>query len=125
MNQNSQNVRIIEQSDIMAKYIRESDFVITANGRTVFEIASLKVPMITVSVHEREELHKFSRISGGAIHLGSINNLTMKSFQNAIIKMMDYDFRLELRKNLEKHDLLNGVHEIIRIINTKFDDQKI
>lgn len=122
MNRNGQNVKVIQQSNIMAKYIRESDFVITANGRTVFEVASLKVPMITISTHEREESHSFSRISGGAIHLGSTNDISLDSFHNAISKMMDYNFRLELRSNLEKYDLLNGVHKIIRIINTKLEE---
>lgn len=112
-------IKIVEKSDIMAKYIADSDFVITSNGRTVFEVASLKVPMITISANSREEKHPFPKYSGGAIPLGNISKSTPKTLMNAIKKMMRYETRKKMAKNLQKYDLLNGVQEIIRIINTK------
>ena len=116
-------ITVIDDSNLMAKYIRESDFVITANGRTVFEIASLNVPMITISVNKHEELHPFSKHSGGGIHLGIYQDLKPISFYNAIKKMLNYKFRIRLVNNLKKHNLLKGVDEITNIINREFNDK--
>ena len=42
MKKENYKIIIIEKTDFISKYILDSDFVIAANGRTVFEIASLK-----------------------------------------------------------------------------------
>ena len=47
-------INIVEKSDFLAKHMREADFAITSNGRTVFEITSLKVPLVAISVNNRE-----------------------------------------------------------------------
>ena len=116
-------IQIIEDSILMAKIIRDSDFVITSNGRTVFEIASLLVPMISISVTKTEELHEFSKISGGSIHLGAKSDLTSQKLKNAINKMLDFKFRKKLRQNLARYNLLHGIEEIVNIINTKYKIQ--
>ena len=113
------NVKIINDSNLMAKHIRDSDFVISGNGRTIFEIASLNVPMITISANKREESHQFSTLTGGAIHLGNYSQLDLKSFKKSIQKMLDYNHRLVFYKNLQKHDILNGVTKI----TSKIDDE--
>jgi len=121
MTRNGFNIHIIEKSDLMAKFVSESNFVITSNGRTVFEVASLKVPMITISSNSREDKHIFSRHSGGGIHLGHYSKLTEKKIKNAINKMTDYKKSQKYVKNLEKFDLLNGVNEAVRLINSEYE----
>jgi len=95
-------IEITENSDLMTKRIRDSDLVITSNGRTVLEVASLKVPIISVSANKREELHSFTKNSKTAIHLGYYSKLTTASFSRAMNRMMKLDYRKKLIKNLEK-----------------------
>ncbi len=113
-------IKIIERSDIMAKHISESDFVITSNGRTVFEVASLRVPMITISANPREDLHLFSKYSGGAIPLNFGYKMDDKKVVRIIQKMIKYKTRKKLVNSLSKYDLLAGVHDIIDTINKKY-----
>ncbi|QLH10225.1 cytidylyltransferase domain-containing protein [Nitrosarchaeum sp. AC2] len=74
------SIEIIEKSNLMAKYISESDIVITSNGRTVFEIASLNVPMIIISTNKREEKHPFLRYSCGGIFLGIHTKINSENY---------------------------------------------
>jgi len=114
-------IKIINDSNLMAKHIRDSDFVISGNGRTVFEIASLNVPMITISANKREESHQFSSLTGGAIHLGTYSRINFNMFEKSIYKMLHYKNRLQYSKNLKKHDILNGVNKITFKINSEYE----
>jgi len=115
------NIKIINDSNLMAKHIRDSDFVITGNGRTVFEIASLNVPMITISANKREESHQFSKLTGGAIHLGSYSKLNFNLFKKSIHTILNYNNRIQYSKNLKKHNILNGVDKIFIKINDSYE----
>ncbi len=115
------NIKIINDSNLMAKHIRDSDFVISGNGRTVFEIASLNVPMITISANDREESHQFSKLTGGAIHLGSYSKLNFKLFEKSVKKILKYENRMKFSKNLKKHNILNGVNKITSEINHTYE----
>jgi len=102
MKKNGHKIKIIKNSNLMAKYISKSDFVITTNGRTVFEIASLNIPFISISANPREEEHKFSSNSGGGIYLGLYSDVSNQKIKNAITKMVDLRFRKKCVKNLKK-----------------------
>lgn len=117
-------IEITENSDLMAKHIRDSDLVITSNGRTVLEVASLKVPIISVSANKREELHSFTKNSKVAIHLGYYSKLTTASFSRAMNRMMKLDYRKKLIKNLEKIEILKGVDRVIDIIINEYGKKK-
>jgi len=115
------NLQVIEKSYLMAKHVSEADFVITANGRTVFEVASLNIPFITISANTREEKHPFSRYSKGGIHLGLYSGLTDQKILDAIKKMSHSHIRKRFFKNLEKFDLLNGINEVVKLINSNYE----
>ena len=114
-------IKLEENSSIMAKHILDSDFVFSSNGRTVFEIASLKIPFITISANPREEKHVFSRLSGGGIHLGLYSQVTDEKFKNAIKQMINPSVRRKFINNLEKYDLLNQVYEVTKLINSDYE----
>jgi len=95
-------IKLEENSSIMAKHILDSDFVFSSNGRTVFEIASLKTPFITISANPREEKHVFSRLSGGGIHLGLYSQVTDEKIKNAIKQMLNPSVRRKFINNLKK-----------------------
>ena len=125
MNQDGFSVKIVLKSDTMAKHISESDFVITSNGRTVFEIASLQVPMISISANIREEKHAFSKYSGGVLSLTYKNKLNKIKTIDSIKKMLDYKTRTKLTDALKEYDLLDGVQKIDSIIKNEYEKYKI
>ena len=99
----SENFKIIivEKSDFLAKYMRKADFVITSNGRTVFEIASLKVPIIAISVNVRETHHKFVKKSNIGFQHNSHLHLEKYKLIDSITAMLDFQTRQRFVNNLQ------------------------
>lgn len=114
-------INIIEKSDTISKFIRDCDFAITSNGRTVFEIAAMKVPMISIAVNDRERTHSFVKYSKSGLHLNVPSNLDGGILLNRITQMMDLTTRKKFVESMEKTDILNGIDRVIRIINKKYE----
>ena len=121
MKKDGQKIKIVKNSNLMAKHISESDFVITTNGRTVFEIASLNIPFISISANSREKKHVFSQNSKGGIYLGLYSAISDQKIRNAIIKMTDLRFQKKCIRNLKRYDLINGVNRVVDKINSEFE----
>jgi len=118
------SIEVIEKSNLMAKYISESDLVITSNGRTVFEIAALNVPMIIISTNKREDRHPFLRYSCGGIFLGIHTKVNSEKLLCALKEIMPFKKRDEYSANLKKFEILNGVFEIKKLIDEKFTNYR-
>ena len=112
-------ITIVEKPDKISEYIQDSDFTITANGRTVFEIGVMGIPMIAMAVNSRERKHSFVRYSKGGFHLDVNSNLENK-LPIYIKRMFDFESRKKFSKNLIKLDLLNGVNQVTNLINSNF-----
>ena len=113
-------IKIIEKPDSISKYIQNSDFTITSNGRTVFEIGAMQIPMIAIAVNTRERKHSFVRYSKGGFHIDVNSNLEQK-LPIYIKKMLDYENRKIFSKNLVNIDLLNGINRVTNLINSTFE----
>ena len=113
-------IKIIEKPDSISKYIQNSDFTITSNGRTVFEIGAMQIPMIAIAVNTRERKHSFVRYSKGGFHIDVNSNLEQK-LPIYIKKMLDYENRKIFSKNLINIDLLNGINRVTNLINSTFE----
>jgi len=121
MNQDNFKVDIIEKSDFLAKNIIESDFAIISNGRTVFEVAATKVPVISIAVNQRERNHSFvkNKNVGLSITLETKKDLNMLS--KSIKKMMKFQNRKMYFNNLRKINLLKGIETVNRLILDKIN----
>jgi len=118
-------IKIIEKTDFISKFIVDSDFVIASNGRTVFEVASLKIPIISLSVNSREGLHSFVKESKTGIQIDFTNKMSGKKLINAISTMENFDKRRKFLKNLEKIELEKGIERVVHIINSEYDKKKL
>ena len=114
------NIKIIEKVDLLSKHLIDCDFVITANGRTVFEIASLNIPIISLSVNKREQQHNFVRKFDVGYHLDFSKN-TADELKNSIKSMMNFSIRNKKIKNLEKQNLRKGNSRVISKIMSEFE----
>lgn len=116
MNNDGFNLEIIEKSDFLAKHFIESDFAIVSNGRTTFEVAAAKVPIIAISVNEREKMHSFVNEVNVGFSIKLDSKLDEKQLERTIIKMMKFSNRKKLDSNLKKINLFRGVDRINELI---------
>ena len=120
---NNYDIKIIEKVDLLSKHLIDCDFVITANGRTVFEIASLNIPIISLSVNKREQQHNFVRKFDVGYHLDFSKNID-NELKNCIKNMMNFSVRNKKINNLKKENLQKGNDRVISKIMSEFESTK-
>ena len=118
---NGFRIKLVEKSDFLAKYIRNTDFVIVSNGRTVFEVASMQVPILSVAVNDREKSHTFVRDEKIGKHINYNSVSFTKELACNIEYLLEYKNRKKLKSKLKKLELLYGVEKVIHIINKEFE----
>ena len=111
-------IELNENIDFLSKIFHESDFAITSNGRTVFELGSLHVPMIVIPVNEREKRHKFVQKSNVGYMIQLRNESKTHVFLKAFNKMLQYNTRKKFQNNLKRVNLLYGVDRVVQKINS-------
>ena len=115
------NIILVDGSDFMAKYTRDIDFAIISNGRTVFELASMNIPVLAISVNSREQNHNFVEEQNVGIKIDYEKSSYEKLLGNSIEKMLNYNNRKKYKKNLNKINLLNGINIVVNKINHEYD----
>ena len=111
-------IELNENIDFLSKIFHESDFAITSNGRTVFELGSLHVPMIVIPVNEREKRHTFVQKSNVGYMIQLHNVSETHDFLKVFNKMLQYNIRKKFQNNLKRVNLLYGVDRVVQKINT-------
>jgi len=120
LKKNGFKIKLVEKSDFLAKYLRDTDFAIISNGRTVFEVACMAVPVLSVSVNEREKSHSFVKDNNIGTHMVFSKNTFSKNLSVNIQHMLKSENRKKYKSNLKKLELLNGVERVIKIINDEY-----
>lgn len=110
-------IQVYESVNNMAKLIREADIAVTSNGRTVYELAAMGVPGVTIAQNDRETLHLFSRYSEGFRYLGIASNVRGNDIAQAIESIaINREMRYKMVKALNDVDLRFGLNRVRREI---------
>jgi spore coat polysaccharide biosynthesis predicted glycosyltransferase SpsG/CMP-N-acetylneuraminic acid synthetase len=121
LRKNNFKIILVEKSDFLAQHIRETDFAIISNGRTVFEVACMEVPILTVSVNDREKSHSFVKDKQIGYHMTFQSSTFAKNLLYGVNHLTSFKNRKKYKSNLEKLDLLNGVTNVVKTINSEYE----
>jgi len=85
---NDINYSLVNSTKRISEHMLTADIAITSAGRTVFELAALKVPMIVICQNIRETTHTFASSEHGIVNLGYRNDLgegnILTAFKNVV-----------------------------------------
>ena len=115
------NIELKENMEFLSKIFHESDFAITSNGRTVFELGSLHIPMIVIPVNQREKTHTFVQKYDVGYTIQLENESKTHNFLNAFNNMLEYDNRKKFQNNLKQINLHYGVDRVVQKINASYE----
>lgn len=115
----NEECRIYVHNDVkrVSKYLAEADMAITAQGRTMYELACMGVPSIALAQNTRELSHVFANISNGFISLGigkKQDNETIKSTIEWLINTPHV--RRQMHELLLEKDFKKGQERVIKLI---------
>jgi len=114
----SSYVSVLHNVKSMASEMNGVDLGFTSNGRTVYELASMRIPVISIAQNDRETLHLFARTNPGVKYLGIACTVSEASIRETFVDLLDNTAKRKLMYNLlpykEIRDgLLNVKEEII------------
>ena len=102
--------------------MERSDLVFTSCGRTVYEVAAIGTPCITLAQNQREMGHLFANINNGIINLGLGETVNEDKIIEVIRDLSKKpQLRTEMRKKMERHDLRSGIDRVLKAIFDNYE----
>ena len=121
---NNLNITVLQNVHNISYYMKRSDIAVTSQGSTIFELASLGIPSISIAQNERELTHTFACEANGFLNLGLGKDLSDESIKNSIIILINNtDRRHCMRKLMLKNDIMSGTLRVADIILGKNDPE--
>jgi len=113
------NYSLISSTKRISEHMLNADVAITSAGRTVLELAALKVPMIVICQNIRETTHTFASSENGILNLGYRNELNEGEILNAFIKVVeDLPLRNIMIEKMKELNFENGKSRVISKIKS-------
>lgn len=110
-------VEVVCDTSIISRYMAQADIAITSAGRTVFELASLGIPMMVIAQNDRETHHVFARSSMGISYCGKADELKKEDFINTLKQLTQSDLlRKKMRQALLSSGIRDGINNTIQLI---------
>lgn len=111
------SVEIVKTTSAISDYMRRSKLAITSGGRTVFELAALRIPTIVICQNEREQTHNFTDNRSGILNLGLHENLEDAEIGAAFQRIAGDDEKLaSMTADLAKSDFSSGKQRVMALI---------
>lgn len=108
---------VSQDINTMSEHMQEADLLVTSNGRTIYEGASLNLPMVSIAQNERELRHPYSYISNGVMSLGHASQVSIRKLQEAIEDYINsQEKRYSMQQSLSNHSISNGIEEVKEIV---------
>jgi len=114
-------IEILEDVSNMAVLMGRMDLAITSNGRTIYELAAMGVPTISISQNDRETMHLFARYNRGVRYIGMARSVSPQRLLDAIVDIAnDGALRREMRQAQVSTDLRKGLSEVVEEIQREY-----
>ncbi len=84
----NQSIRFEYATNIMSRMMEEVDLAICSAGRTVYELAHMRIPAIVLAQHERESRHTFARARNGFVYLGVMRTFNTTRLSNVFSRLV-------------------------------------
>jgi spore coat polysaccharide biosynthesis predicted glycosyltransferase SpsG len=108
----------------MSEYMARADMAVSSAGRTVFELAAMRVPSIIIAANEREETHTFASLDNGFLYLGRVDHVTDSEIVGALHELLESPARRRwLRERMDHWDFHDGRRRVLNAVTTLLLEQ--
>ncbi|MGH2306159.1 cytidylyltransferase domain-containing protein [Aliarcobacter sp. ERUVET-8] len=114
---NFKHIKIWTDVKNISDFIFNADLIITASGRTVYEIASIGTPSIVLAQNERELTHPFACEENGFINLGLGIILDKELIKLKLGQLISsFELRTEMNRKMLSYDFKSNKKNVIKLI---------
>lgn len=101
-------------TNVMSRMMEGADLAICAAGRTVYELAHMRIPALVLATHEREARHTFARPRNGFAFVGIMDRVSDLRIRNMFLAMLKADRR---RRFWDRQDRLDFTPNKARVVD--------
>lgn len=108
---------IVEDVKIMSEYMCKADIAVSSQGRTMLELAAMRVPTILMAQNPREISHGFGGMENGFLNLGLGSDIEVKTIYETLKWLVSCpSIRRNMHEQMQKRDLTHGAERVKQII---------
>ena len=100
-------------TNVMSRMMEGADLAICSAGRTVYELAHMRIPAMVLATHEREARHTFARPRNGFAFVGLMDKVSDLKIRNVFLAMCNNARR---RRFWERQNSLDFTHNKARVV---------
>lgn len=89
-------VEFTHMTNIMSRMMEGADLAVCSAGRTVYELAHMRVPAVVLAHHEREARHTFARPRNGFAYLGLMDDVSGRKLLSVFTRLLNPEPRRRL-----------------------------
>lgn len=113
-----QDIEFIYATNIMSQVMEKVDIAVSAAGRTVYELAHMRIPAVIMAHHERESRHTFACERNGFINIGVMHPFDVERLRAALLRLLDRDCRRRLQERLKEFSFKDNKYNMIKRISS-------
>ena len=125
-NQCQHTVKVTNDTRVISRHMHQADLAITSAGRTVFELASLGVPMMVYAQNDRETKHPFAIESHGTVYMGGIDHADYHAFEKTASELLASRLlRTRMHQSLLGENPRGGIEQVLAILQRHLENPEI
>ena len=105
-------------TNVMSRMMEGADLAICSAGRTVYELAHMRVPAMVLATHEREARHTFARPRNGFAFVGLMGKVGDGRIRNMFLAMLKQERRA---RYWARQDALDFTPNKARVVGLMLD----
>lgn len=107
-------IEVTHEPGGMSAHMAAAQVAFSAAGRTVFELASLRVPTVVLCQNEREATHTFARPENGLVSLGLGREVGAEALAGALKRIVEDDaLRRAMAERMGRFDFRAGKARVV------------
>ncbi|MDL2216209.1 hypothetical protein LJB81_00580 [Desulfovibrio sp. OttesenSCG-928-M14] len=109
-------IAFTDVSNVMSREMQGADLAVCSAGRTVYELAHMRIPALVLAQHEREESHGFAASKRGFLTLGVQEAALARNILTAFRNLLDAGKRRELHQAMSGLDFTKNKARVVDCI---------
>lgn len=103
-------------TNVMSRMMEGADLAICSAGRTVYELAHMRVPALVMAHHQREAQHSFARAHNGFAYLGIMDSISDKKLRSVFEGLLQSDRRKRLFDRQNRFTFARNKKHVIHLM---------
>ncbi|MDE5878558.1 MAG: cytidine 5'-phosphate N-acetylneuraminic acid synthetase, partial [Desulfovibrio sp.] len=110
-------------TNVMSRMMEGADLAICSAGRTVYELAHMRVPGMVLAHHEREARHTFARPRNGFAFVGLLGRVADTRIRNVFLALLKQERRARYWERQDRLDFTANKARVVGLMEDQLEKE--